>query len=45
MLLIKHHNRFQSDMPSHIRQMAKESYLNIFLLNTDWERMPMPTHE
>ena len=30
MYAIKHHNKFQSDMPSHIREMAKESYLNIF---------------
>ena len=30
MYVIKHHNKFQSDMPSHIREMAKESYLNIF---------------
>ena len=30
MNVIKHHNKFQSDMPSHIREMAKESYLNIF---------------
>ena len=29
MYVIKHHNKFQSDMPSHIREMAKESYLNI----------------
>ena len=28
--VIKHLNKFQSDMPSHIREMAKESYLNIF---------------
>ena len=32
MYVIKHHNKFQSDMPSHIREMAKESYLNIFCL-------------
>ena len=30
MYVIKHHNTFQSDMSSHIREMAKESYLNIF---------------
>ena len=30
MYVIKDHNKFQSDMPSHIREMAKESYLNIF---------------
>ena len=30
MYVIKHHNKFQSDMPSHIREMAKESYLNFF---------------
>ena len=30
MYVIKHHNKFQSEMPSHIREMAKESYLNIF---------------
>ena len=30
MYVIKHHNTFQSDKPSHIREMAKESYLNIF---------------
>ena len=30
MFVIKHHNKFQSDMPSHIREMAKESYLNTF---------------
>ena len=30
MYVIKHHNKFQSDMPSHIREMAKENYLNIF---------------
>ena len=29
MYVIKH-NIIQSDMPSHIREMAKESYLNIF---------------
>ena len=28
MYVIKHHNKFQSDMPSH-REMAKESYLII----------------
>ena len=28
--VIKHHNKFQRDMPSHIREMARESYLNIF---------------
>ena len=33
MYVIKHHNKFQSDMPSHIREMAKESYLNIFAIN------------
>ena len=38
---IKHHNKFQSDMPSHIREMAKESYH--FLLNADWERTRTPT--
>ena len=32
MYVIKHLNKFQSDMPSHIREMAKESYLNIFCL-------------
>ena len=32
MYVIKHHNKFQSDMPSHIREIAKESYLNIFCL-------------
>ena len=26
MYVIKHHNKFQSDMPSHIREMAKESF-------------------
>ena len=30
MYVIKHHNIIQSDMPSRIREMAKESYLNIF---------------
>ena len=30
MYVIKQHNKFQSDMPSHNREMAKESYLNIF---------------
>ena len=30
MYVIKHHNKFQSDMPSHIREMAKENYLNSF---------------
>ena len=30
MYVIKHHNIIQSDMPSHIREMANESYLNIF---------------
>ena len=47
MYVIKYHNKFQSDMPSHIREMAKESYLNIFFLNADWEwtPTPMPTHE
>ena len=30
MYVIKHHNEFQSDMPSHIREMARERYLNIF---------------
>ena len=29
-MLFKHHNIIQSDMPSHIREIAKESYLNIF---------------
>ena len=29
-MYVKHRNKFQSDMPSHIREMAKESYLNIF---------------
>ena len=43
MYVIKHHNKFYSDMPSHIREMAKESYLNNFNLNADWEQMP--THE
>ena len=43
MYIIKHHNKFQSDMPSHIREMAKESHLNIFLLNADWERMQTQT--
>ena len=32
MYVIKHHNIIQSDMPSHIREMAKESYLYIFCL-------------
>ena len=43
MHVIKPHNKFQSDMPSHIREMAKESKLNIFLLNAEWERTPTPT--
>ena len=30
MYVIKHHNIIQSDMPSHIREMTKESYLSIF---------------
>ena len=30
MYVIKHHNKFHSDMPSDIREMAKECYLNIF---------------
>ena len=30
MYVIKHYNKFQSDMPIHIREMVKESYLNIF---------------
>ena len=30
MYVFKHHNKFQSDMLSHIREMAKESYLKIF---------------
>ena len=30
MYVIKHHDKFQSVMPSLIREMAKESYLNIF---------------
>ena len=30
MYVIKHHNIIQSDMPSHIREMDKESYLNMF---------------
>ena len=30
MYVIKHHNKFQSNMPKHIREMAKGSYLNIF---------------
>ena len=30
MYVIKHHKKFQSDMQSHFREMAKESYLNIF---------------
>ena len=41
MYVIKHHNKFQCDMPSNKRQMAKESYLIFFLLNASWE----PTHE
>ena len=45
MYVIKHHNKFQSDMPSHIGEMAKESYLNTFLLNADWERTQKLTHE
>ena len=48
MYVTKHHNIIQSDMPSHIREMAKEIYLNNFLLNADsyiWERTPTPTHE
>ena len=36
MYVIKHHSKFQSDMPSHIREMAKESYLNIFCLTQIW---------
>ena len=42
MYVIKHHNIFQSDMPSHIREMTKEIYLNI-CQNAGWERTP--THE
>ena len=38
MYVIKDHNKFKSDMPSHIIEMAKH-----FLLNTDWE--PTPTNE
>ena len=30
MYVVKHHNKFQSYMPSHIREMAKESYLTFF---------------
>ena len=30
MYVIKHHNIIPSDMPSHIREMAKEMCLNIF---------------
>ena len=30
MYVFKHHNKIQSDMPSQIREMAKESYPNIF---------------
>ena len=30
MYVIKHHNIIQSDIPSHIREMVKESYINIF---------------
>ena len=26
MYVIKYHNKFQIDMPSHIREMAKENY-------------------
>ena len=36
MYVIKHHNKFQSDMPSHIREMVKESYLNIFCSTQIW---------
>ena len=44
MYVIKHHNKFQSDIPSHIRDMAKESYLNIFAkTGAGWE--PTPTLE
>ena len=32
MYVIEHHNKFQSDIPSHIREMTRESYLNIFCL-------------
>ena len=38
MYVIKHHNIIQSDMPSHIREMAKESYLNIFAKLNDTTR-------
>ena len=30
MYVIKHHNKFKSDKWRHIREMAKEIYLNIF---------------
>ena len=30
MYVVKHHNIIQSDMPSHIREMAKGSYLKVF---------------
>ena len=30
MYVIKHHNIIQSDMPSHIREMANESYITFF---------------
>ena len=30
MYVIKHHNKFQSDMLYHIRELAKESYLTFF---------------
>ena len=30
MYVIKHYNTIRSDMPSHIREMAKGSYLHIF---------------
>ena len=50
MYVIKHHNKFQSDMPSHIKETAKESYLNIFAkrrLGADAETdvVATPKHE
>ena len=45
MYVIKHHNKFQSEMPSLIREMGRES--KHFLLNAGWERTltQTPTHE
>ena len=35
MYVIKHHNKFQSDMPSHIREMAKKTFFAKRILGAD----------